>query len=51
MPWKPKPATDLQREIDTLAIKLLRANSALRLKTLYCERLEYLLRERLVPHR
>ena len=37
---------ELQRKCETLAIKLLRANSALRLKTVYCERLEYLLLER-----
>jgi hypothetical protein len=37
----------LQREKHELAIRLLRANSQLRLKQLYCERLEFLLHERL----
>ena len=37
---------ELQRKVETLSLKLLRANAALRLKTVYCERLEYLMRER-----
>ena len=38
---------DLQRQNATLALKLLKANAALRLKTVYCERLEILLHQRL----
>jgi hypothetical protein len=43
MLWQPKLSTDLQRQVDTLAIKLLRANSELRLKQVYAQRLEHLL--------
>ena len=39
-------ALKLQRENATLAIKLLKVNSELRIKQIYCERLEYLLRQR-----
>ena len=51
MTW-PKRRTSLievrlKRENDALAIKLLRANSDLKTKTLYAERLEFLLRERM----
>jgi hypothetical protein len=46
MPWKLKAHSDLQRQVDTLAIKLLRANSELRSKTVYCQRLEFLLHQR-----
>ena len=49
MPW-PRHASravvDLQHENHVLALKLLKANSELRLKTLYAERLEYLVHER-----
>ena len=38
---------DLERANTTLALKLLRANAALQLKTVYCERLETLLHQRL----
>jgi chromosome condensin MukBEF ATPase and DNA-binding subunit MukB len=44
MPWKP---ASLEREKHALQMKLLQANAQLRLKTIYAERLEYLLRERL----
>jgi hypothetical protein len=51
MPWPPRRSSisevQLQREVTTLQLKLLKANAALRTKTLYAERLEYLLRERL----
>jgi hypothetical protein len=51
MPWPPRRSTthelDLQREVTTLQLKLLRTNSALQIKTRYAERLEFLLRERL----
>ena len=46
MPWKPATTTDLERKIHTLQVKLLQNNSALKLKTDYCERLEFLLRQR-----
>jgi hypothetical protein len=50
MPWSPRRSStsevQLQREVTTLQLKLLKANAALRLKTLYAERLEYLLHER-----
>ena len=49
MPRPRQPSPDelkLQRDINTLQLKLLRANSALRLKTIYAERLELLLRKR-----
>jgi hypothetical protein len=38
---------ELERKVETLSIKLLRANAALRLKTIYAERLEVLLHQRL----
>ena len=37
---------ELQRKIHELQTKLLQANSALRLKTIYAERLEFLLQKR-----
>jgi septal ring factor EnvC (AmiA/AmiB activator) len=37
---------ELERKVETLSLKLLKANAALRTKTLYAERLEYLLHER-----
>ena len=40
MPWKSKPATDLQRQLDAAQLKLLRANAELRTRQIYCERLE-----------
>ena len=50
MPWPPRRPSShelqLQRECEVLQLKLLRVNSALRLKTVYAERLEYLLHER-----
>ena len=50
MPWPrrrtPSHEVQLQRECEVLQLKLLRVNSALRLKTVYAERLEYLLHER-----
>ena len=46
MPWKPAASTELERKIHTLQVKLLQTNSALKLKTDYCERLEFLLRQR-----
>jgi hypothetical protein len=46
MPWKSKPVTALQRQLDATQLKLLRANAELELKTVYAERLEILLRER-----
>ena len=51
MPWPPRRSSiteaELRRECELLQLKLLRVNSALRLKTLYAERLEFLLHERL----
>jgi hypothetical protein len=46
MPWRPKPVTDLQRQLDATQAKLLRANDELRTKQIYCERLEHLLHQR-----
>src|SRR6516164_6070592 len=50
MPWPPRRPSShelqLQRECEVLQLKLLKANSELRLKTLYAERLEYLVHER-----
>jgi hypothetical protein len=39
-------AIKLQREIEVLAIKLLKANAELRMKTIYASRLEVLVQER-----
>jgi hypothetical protein len=39
-------ATKLQREVEILSIKLLRANAELRMKTIYASRLEMLVHER-----
>jgi multidrug resistance efflux pump len=47
LPWTPKPISQLERQIETLQIKLLRANSELRLKTVYAQRLEFLLQHRM----
>jgi CII-binding regulator of phage lambda lysogenization HflD len=46
MPWKPKPVTALQRQLDATQFKLLRANAELEHKTLCISRLELLLHER-----
>ena len=50
MPWPPRRSTthelELQREVTTLQLKLLRVNSALAIKTQYATRLEYLLHQR-----
>jgi hypothetical protein len=46
MPWKPKPTSDLERQLAATQLKLLRTNAELELKTIYAERLEILLRER-----
>jgi hypothetical protein len=49
--WPPRRSSthelDLQKEVTTLQLKLLRANSALAIKTQYASRLEFLLHERL----
>jgi len=49
--WPPRRSTthelELQREVTTLQLKLLRVNSALAIKTQYASRLEFLLHERL----
>ena len=50
MPWPRRSSThelDLQKEVTTLQLKLLRVNSALAIKTQYASRLEFLLHERL----
>jgi hypothetical protein len=51
MPWPPRRSSShelqLQRECEVLQLKLLKANSALALKTQYASRLETLLHERL----
>jgi len=39
-------ATKLQREVETLSVKLLKANAELRTKVVYCQRLETLVQER-----
>ena len=46
MPWKQHSVSDWEREKHQLQMKLLQTNSALRLKTLYAERLEHLVCER-----
>ena len=50
MPWPPRrPSShelELQHEVATLQLKLLKANSELRSKTVYAQRLEYLVHER-----
>jgi hypothetical protein len=46
MPWKPKALSDLERQNHTLALRLLKANAELRTKTLYAQRLEFLLHQR-----
>jgi hypothetical protein len=46
MPWKPKPAITLEREKHELQMRLLKVNTELRLKCIYAERLECLLRQR-----
>jgi len=49
--WPPRRSSThelaLQKEVTTLQLKLLRANSALAIKTQYASRLEFLLHERL----
>ena len=46
MPWKQHSVSDWERKVHELQMKLLAANSALRLKTINAERLEILLRQR-----
>jgi hypothetical protein len=50
MPWPPRRSSraelELQREVTTLGLKFLKANSELRTKTIYCQRLEFLLHQR-----
>ena len=46
MPWKPKPVTDLQRQLDAALLKLLKANAELEHKTRCVSRLEILVAER-----
>jgi len=46
MPWSPHRPSELERKVETLSLKLLQANAALGLKTVYAERLEYLLHQR-----
>jgi len=46
MPWSPHRPTELERKVETLSLKLLRANAALCQKQIYCERLEFLLHQR-----
>ena len=50
MPWPPRRCSahelELQREVTTLQLKLLKVNSALALKTVYAQRLEFLVQQR-----
>jgi hypothetical protein len=50
MPWPPRRSTrtetELQNEVTTLQLELLRTNAALKLKQTYAERLEHLLSAR-----
>ena len=46
MPWKPKPVTDLQRQLDAALLKLLKANAELEHKNQCVSRLEILVAER-----
>jgi hypothetical protein len=46
MPWKPKPVTDLQRQLDAAQLKLLKANAELEHKAQIVSRLETLVNER-----
>jgi chromosome segregation ATPase len=50
MPWPPRRSSahelELQKEVTTLQLKLLRTNAALKLKQTYAERLEHLLSAR-----
>jgi hypothetical protein len=50
MPWPPRRSSshelELEREVTVLQLKLLKANSALRTKTVYAQRLEYLVQAR-----
>jgi len=46
MPWKPKPVTDLQRQLDAAQLKLLKAHAELEHKTQCVTRLEILVAER-----
>jgi hypothetical protein len=47
MPWQPKALSYLERQNHTLALKLLKANAALHAKTVYAQRLEFLLHQRM----
>jgi len=40
MPWKPAAASEVERKVEALSLKLLQANAALRSKRIYAERLE-----------
>ena len=46
MPWKPKPVTDLQRQLDAAQLKLLKTHAELEHKTQCVSRLEILVAER-----
>ena len=46
MPWKPKPVTDLQRQLDAAQLKLLKTHAELEHKTQCVTRLEILVAER-----
>ena len=50
MPWPPRRCSahelELQREVTTLQLKLLKVNRALALKTVYAQRLEFLVQQR-----
>ena len=46
MPWKPKPVTDLQRQLNAAQLKLLKSNAELEHKTQCVSRLEILVAER-----
>jgi hypothetical protein len=46
MPWKPKPVTDLRRQLNAAQLKLLKANAELEHKTQCVSRLEILVAER-----
>jgi hypothetical protein len=50
MSWPPRRTSahelQLHREVEVLQLKLLKANSALRTKTVYAQRLEYLVQQR-----
>jgi len=46
MPWSPHRPSELERKVETLSLRLLQANAALRSKEIYCQRLEHLVSER-----